>query len=311
MNYEQAGVSTKRGDFFVESLKAKVSQTFKGHEKKIHSAVGGFCSLYESSPGEYLACGSDGVGTKLLVAKELGKWNTIGIDLVAMCANDILCSGAKPLFFQDYLATGKIDQQKLSSIMEGIIQGCSQAGLALIGGETAEMPDMYCSDDIDLAGFALGQVSKQNLIDGSQIQVGDAIIGLPSSGFHSNGYSLLRKAVPKDPELWDFLLNPTKIYWPEIQRLQTAGVKIKGMAHITGGGWENIKRINPGFTYEIDNRPSVRECWRDDRGEEIIRLLKLSQDELYSTFNMGIGFVLIIEKPDNVENGFCLGEVRS
>ena len=211
LTYKDAGVDIEAGDLFVERIKEKVKRTCG---ERVVSGVGGFACLYDVDGERYLAAGTDGVGTKLLVAQKLGIHNSIGIDLVAMCINDILCTGARGLFFMDYLATGKLDVSVSEQIVEGIVDGCLQAKVALIGGETAEMPGMYGVGKYDLAGFAVGEVYKKDVIDGSRVQNGDAIVGIASSGIHSNGLSLARLLgrEENDEEYWKELLVPTRIY---------------------------------------------------------------------------------------------------
>ena len=292
MTYKDAGVDIEKADFLVERIKKKVKSTYG---PRVITGVGGFASLYDSGQGKILAAGTDGVGTKLELAKWLDKHDTIGIDLVAMCVNDILCTGARPLFFMDYLATGALDIKKSEALIEGIVEGCRQAGMALIGGETAEMPGLYNGGDYDLAGFAVGEVHKNSLVDGQNIKEGDHIIGISSSGFHSNGFSLLRKFISKEEKnLIEKLLTPTKIYWPLVESLLFSfGKKIKGMAHITGGGWGNIKRISSQFDYKIECLPSFLDI--PDIFQEMRERLPLSLKDLYQTFNMGVGFVMIVD----------------
>ena len=313
MTYKDAGVDIAKADILVKRIKEKVKSTYGS---RVIAGVGGFASLYEIGQGKILAAGADGVGTKLELAKWLNKHDTIGIDLVAMCVNDILCTGARPLFFMDYLATGQVDSKKSESIIEGIVEGCKQAGAALIGGETAEMPGLYQKGDYDLAGFAVGEVYKNELIDGEDIREGDQIIGISSSGFHSNGFSLLRKLVSeKEKDLVEKLLTPTKIYWPLVEKLiSLEGKKIRGLAHITGGGWKNMTRINHHFDYVINNLPSFEEI--PNIFYMMSPRLKLSLKELYETFNMGVGLVIvgdsdIVEKiRDEGETAWILGSVK-
>ena len=313
ITYQDAGVDIAKADVLVERIKEKVKSTYGS---RVIAGVGGFASLYEIGQEKILAAGADGVGTKLELAKWLNKHDTIGIDLVAMCVNDILCTGARPLFFMDYLATGQLDSKKSESIIEGIVEACKESGAALIGGETAEMPGLYQEGDYDLAGFAVGEVNKNELIDGSHIREGDKIIGISSSGFHSNGFSLLRKIISeKEKSLVEQLLTPTKIYWPLVEKLISLGRnKVRGLAHITGGGWKNITRVNSHFDYVINNVPSYEEI--PEVFSMISPRLDISLKELYETFNMGVGLMVvgdsdILEKiRSEGEKAWVLGYVK-
>lgn len=290
-SYRDAGVDVDRGDAFVERIKAKVASTYTD---RVMAGVGGFAALYRMDGGKILAAGTDGVGTKVKIAQQLGMHDTIGIDLVAMCVNDVLCAGAAPLFFLDYLATGKLDVETGEKIVGGIADGCKQAGCALIGGETAEMPGMYQNGEYDLAGFCVGEVMEKDLIDGKKIAEGDTLIALPSSGFHSNGYSLVRKLVePSETGLLKECLTPTRIYWNAVK---DARAEINGMAHITGGGFANIPRMNGAFDYVIDALPDPAQL--PPAIAEIARRSGLPRHELYQTFNMGIGLVLATRQPE-------------
>ncbi len=288
ITYKDAGVDIKKGDLFVDRIKPFSKKTLN---KNVKSGIGGFCALYDQGH-KYLAAATDGVGTKLKLALDLGIHHTIGQDLVAMCVNDLLCVGAKPLFFLDYLATGKLDLSIHTEVVRGIANACEANNIALLGGETAEMPGMYDQQEYDLAGFCVGEVLKHRLIDGSSVKSGDLIVGLPSSGPHSNGFSLIRKLINKNEiELLKQCLTPTKIYTHEILPLiQKQPQMVKGMAHITGGGFDNINRINPHFEYKVEKLP------RTSLFEEIQRRSKLNDFEMQRTFNMGIGYVLIIDK---------------
>lgn len=294
-SYKEAGVDMDKGDAFVEKIKKMVHSTY-GPE--VYQGVGGFAALYQIGPDRFLASGTDGVGTKLKVAQHLQIHHTIGIDLVAMCANDILCTGARPLFFLDYFACGKLDLNTSESIIQGIVEGCKQSQMALIGGETAEMPGMYAEDEYDLAGFAVGEVDRVHLIDGSQSKEGDTLIGIASSGLHSNGFSLVRKLIlSEEKELLQQALTPTRIYCRLIHSiLQKYKGVIKGMAHITGGGFWNICRINEKLDYRITFVPPLEQI------PEIFGILQkrsgLQQVDLYETFNMGVGFVLLTDQPE-------------
>jgi phosphoribosylformylglycinamidine cyclo-ligase len=312
LTYRAAGVDIDAGEQVVERIKPLVARTFR---KEVMAGLGGFGALFELA-GRYkdpvLVSGTDGVGTKLKLAQQLGRHDTIGIDLVGMCVNDVLVQGAEPLFFLDYFATGKLDVDTTVAVIGGIASGCELAGCALIGGETAEMPDMYPSGEYDLAGFCVGAVEKAELIDGARIQAGDAIIGIASSGPHSNGYSLIRKIVARagiradtsgfdldvgGVTLADALMAPTTIYVKPILALLgqpsalSSQPSIHGMAHITGGGLiENIIRVVPdGLGVALDSRswklPAVFD-WLQREG-------RVSQTEMWRTFNCGIGYTLI------------------
>jgi phosphoribosylformylglycinamidine cyclo-ligase len=315
MNYEEAGVSIERGDEFVERIKDKVKSTYG---KRVNSGVGGFACLYEITEDKFLAAGTDGVGTKLKLAQTLNIHNTVGIDLVAMCANDIICTGATPLFFMDYIASGKLDVEVSELIVDGIVKACKECEMALIGGETAEMPGMYHNGEYDLAGFAVGEVYKKDVLDGTSLKSGDSIIALPSSGIHSNGFSLVRKIFDledaSNTELLKECLTPTQLYVAPIKKIQKElNGTIKGLAHITGGGWRNIGRISNKFDYIINNLPqeipSIFHKMQKKRN--------LGPSDWYETFNMGIGMVIITDKPGEVqdylasidEKSFHLGEV--
>ena len=313
-NYKQAGVDIEKGDLFVKRISQIVGST---HTAQVKEGIGGFGALYDQGD-RYLVSGTDGVGTKIKIAQRLGIHQTVGIDLVAMCVNDIICSGAKPMFFLDYMAVGGLDLNISEDLIKGIVEGCKQASCALIGGETAEMPDIYKQGEYDLAGFAVGEVAKSDLIDGSNIEEGDSIIGIASSGFHSNGYSLLRKWIGNDRGLAKKLLTPTKIYVSVMRELQKQ-VQVKGIAHITGGGIDNINRINPKFHYMIDSFPTLDEV--PPIFSEIFSRFPMSRQESLKTFNMGIGMVLIIKKVDEKkvleiiedqnEKGHIIGEVKT
>ncbi|NLP44215.1 MAG: phosphoribosylformylglycinamidine cyclo-ligase [Peptococcaceae bacterium] len=304
--YKDAGVDIQAGNEAVEKIKPAVASTWR---PGVIGGVGGFGGLFsldlQKYPEPILVSGTDGVGTKLRFAFALDKHDTIGQDVVAMCVNDILVQGAEPLYFLDYLAVGKLVPEKVASIVEGVAEGCRQAGCALIGGETAEMPGFYKANEYDIAGFAVGVVNKDKLIDGSMIREGDVLLGLRSSGLHSNGYSLVRKVFEGYeldrvfPELGkplgEVLLTPTKIYVRPILEV-LAKLSIPGMVHITGGGLtENIPRVLPeGLGAEIN-----LESWEVP---PIFKLLQkignITMDEMLRTFNLGIGFVLIVHPAD-------------
>lgn len=290
ITYKDSGVDRDKGDLFVERIQKLVRSTYS---KSVKSGVGGFASLYDVGGGKYLAAGTDGVGTKLKVAQTLGIHNTIGIDLVAMCVNDVVCTGARPLFFLDYIGCGKLELSVSEAIIEGIVAGCRQAGVALVGGETAEMPGMYDDGEYDLAGFSVGEVKKSQVLDGKKLQVGDELVALASSGLHSNGFSLVRKLIGEnETDLLKQALSPTRIYVKNV--LAALGQKkfgIKGLAHITGSGLYNVPRINGKFSYHLTQlqKPSPLFQTLQERAG-------LDAKEMYSTFNMGIGFVLACKK---------------
>jgi len=311
LSYRDAGVNIDAGNEFIEKIKSSVAST---NRPGVMGSLGGFGGLFEL-PENYrqpvLVSGTDGVGTKLKLAIDLNRHDTIGIDLVAMCVNDILVLGAEPLYFLDYYATGELNSEIAASVVEGIAEGCRQSNAALIGGETAEMPGMYGKGDYDLAGFCVGVVEKQEIIDGSKVKAGDVMIAIASSGPHSNGYSLVRKIIEvsnvditqpfasQDRTLGDALLAPTKIYVKAIHDLLPK-FDIHAMAHITGGGLlENIPRVLPENTQAIVDTdswqlPPVFQ-WLQDNGNVEIK-------EMYRTFNCGVGMVLIVaaEDADNI-----------
>ena len=293
LSYRDAGVDIDEGDALVEAIKPFARRTMR---PEVLAGIGGFGALCEI-PAKYrrpvLVSGTDGVGTKLKLAFELERHDTVGIDLVAMSVNDVLVQGAEPLFFLDYFACGKLDRQVAAQVVKGIARGCELGGCALIGGETAEMPGMYPEGEYDLAGFCVGVVEKERIIDGRAIAPGDAILGLASSGPHSNGYSLIRKILEhaSAPQGGFDLLEPTRIYVkPVLQLLE--GVPVKGLAHITGGGITgNVPRILPaGTRAAIDksswSRPPVFD-WLQQTGN-------VAEDEMFRVFNCGIGMVVIV-----------------
>lgn len=312
LTYRDAGVDIEAGEALVEKIKAKVKSTYG---ERVVAGVGGFASLYQCGD-RYLAAGTDGVGSKLKLAFDLNIHHTIGIDLVAMCTNDILCTGATPLFFMDYLAIGRLDVSIAEKIVEGVLEGCHQAGAALIGGETAEMPGIYREGEYDLAGFAVGEVFPGKILDGNLITEGDTLIGLPSSGFHANGFSLIRKLLNEGEEdLKRELLAPTLIYEKQVRELLEREL-IHGLAHITGGGFLNIPRMNNTFDYFIEDDTFWREA--PPFMKFIIKRSGLSLPELQRTFNMGLGLVLATSYPNQVLEylkekelkGYLLGSVR-
>lgn len=328
ITYKDAGVDIEAGDELVERIKPAVKRSMR---PEVLGNLGGFGALFEIPVDRYrkpvLVSGTDGVGTKLRLAIETGRHDTIGIDLVAMCANDVVVQGAEPLFFLDYYATGKLSVEVAESVIKGIVEGCVQAGAALIGGETAEMPGMYADGDYDLAGFCVGIVEKDAIIDGSRTRPGDVIIGLPSSGPHSNGYSLIRKllktakATPATKLdtglLYDALLAPTRIYVKPLLALARSA-SVHSFAHITGGGLtENIPRVVPAglevlLSAQTWERPAVFD-WLQKAGS-------IPDAELYRTFNCGIGMTVCVAAEhcdkavrtlrEHGEQPVVIGEVR-
>jgi phosphoribosylformylglycinamidine cyclo-ligase len=326
LTYKDAGVDIDAGNELVERIKPLVART---RRPEVLSGLGGFGGLFALPPGRYrepvLVSGTDGVGTKLVLAQQWGRHGTIGIDLVAMCANDVLVQGAEPLFFLDYFACGRLDADIAATVVGGIAEGCERAGASLIGGETAEMPDMYGEGEYDLAGFCVGAVERSGIVDGSAIAAGDAIVGIASSGPHSNGYSLIRRVLERAGETEidgrpaaDVLLAPTRIYVRSIlSLLQT--VTVKGLAHITGGGiTENLPRVLPGSVHaRIDTsswRPAAVFDWLAAHGG-------IEVDEMRRTFNCGVGMVAIVAPADlesalgtlreSGEDAWQLGEVAA
>ena len=307
INYKDAGVDVESGQKEVELIKNLVEKT---QSKNVLSKLGGFSGLFSlenlNVKNPVLVSGTDGVGTKVMLSQMMDKHDTIGIDCVAMCVNDILCQGARPLFFLDYIACGKLVPEKMEKIVKGVADGCLEANSSLIGGETAEMPGLYKENDYDLAGFCVGIVDKEKIITGEKIKKGDHIFGLKSSGIHSNGYSLVRKIVLEkeklsleekieglDTSLGEELLKPTRIYVKEILALLEK-IEINGLSHITGGGfYENIPRMIPeGLCAKIDVR--------NVQIPKIFTLLEkwgeLDKKDMYETFNMGVGLVFAVDK---------------
>jgi len=306
--YKSSGVDIDAGNLFVDLIRPLAKTTANKH---VLGKLGGFSGAYEL-PKKYknpiLLAAADGVGTKLKIAFMTGRFNTVGIDLVAMNVNDIVTCGAEPLFFLDYIATSKLNPKEGAEIVKGIVEGCKQAGCALLGGETAEMPGFYKKDEFDLAGFVVGIVDKEQVIDGSDVKAGDAVIGIASSGLHSNGYSLARKVLlgrkkyklsdkpkPLKRSLANELLEPTRIYVKSILNLRKS-FQIKAAAHITGGGLlENIPRVLPkNCAVEMDSStwqiPSIMELIKQEG--------RIDQEEMYRTFNCGIGMVLVVDSKD-------------
>ena len=318
--YAASGVDITAGYKAVQLMKEHVSRT---NTSGVMSDVGGFGGLFapdmKGIDEPILVSGTDGVGTKLKLAFELDRHDTIGIDCVAMCVNDIICVGAKPLFFLDYIACGKNIPERIAEIVKGVAEGCVQSGAALIGGETAEMPGFYPEDEYDLAGFAVGMVDKSRMLDKNSVEEGDVIIALPSSGVHSNGFSLVRKVFDiekADRELLETLLTPTKIYVKPVLALMEA-VKVKSVAHITGGGfYENIPRSLPAGLGAKIRRDDVRVL---PVFEEIAKAGDITERDMFNTFNMGVGMICITAKEDadraletlqaNGEDAYILGEV--
>ena len=307
--YKNAGVDIAAGNEAVERMKKHVKKTFR---PEVLTDLGGFGGLFGLNKDRYtdpvLVSGTDGVGTKLKLAFAMDKHDTIGIDVVAMCVNDIVVQGAEPLFFLDYLACDRVIPEKIEAIVKGVADGCLQSGCALIGGETAEMPGMYAEGEYDIAGFTVGIVDKPKIIDGSKIHAGDVVFGLPSSGVHSNGFSLVRKLLLEQhgyqltdqvqelgATLGEVLLAPTKIYVKPILAMLDK-VEIKGMAHITGGGFiENIPRVLPegvNVDVEMDSWPVLPIF------KLMQRLGNISHTDMFTTFNMGIGMVLVVAAED-------------
>lgn len=315
--YKSAGVDKEEGYKTVDKIKSAVAET---HNKNVLNNLGSFGAFY--AIGEYknpvLVSGTDGVGTKLKIALDTKKYDSIGIDCFAMCANDILCHGAKPLFFLDYLACGKLDSNVASEIVLGMVKACKDNECALIGGETAEMPGMYQVGDYDVAGFCVGIVERDEIIDGSKIKKGDKIIAIPSSGFHSNGFSLVRKVFPNFEEefegkpLYETLLEPTRLYYQPIHQLLKV-VGLSGIAHITGGGLiENVPRIIPnGLCAEIQTEkiriPSIM--------LELEKRGNVDRMEMFGTFNMGVGMVVVVDEKDaekvlsTLKDAYEIGEI--
>ena len=330
ITYKDAGVDIDAGNTFVKMIKPLVKATSR---PEVLADIGGFGGLFSLNMGKYkhpvLVSGTDGVGTKLKVAFMSDRHDTIGIDLVAMCVNDIIVQGAEPLFFLDYLATAKLDPVKAASIIKGVADGCIQAGCALIGGETAEMPGFYTGEEYDMAGFAVGVVEREKIIDGSSITVGNHLIGLASSGLHSNGYSLARKVILERMGLGlndeipglgktvaDELLTPTRIYVRSVMNL-LRDFNVSGIAHITGGGLlENIPRVLPNGCKAVIRK----ESWQVPEIFQIIqRGGNIEEAEMFRTFNCGIGMVLVVpeREADDImirlsglnETAFHIGEV--
>ncbi len=332
MDYKNAGVDIEAGYKAVELMKEHIDKTMR---KEVLTGIGGFSGAFSlksfmNMEEPTLVSGTDGVGTKLKLAFLLDKHDTIGIDCVAMCVNDIACAGGEPLFFLDYIACGKNDPEKIASIVSGVAKGCQEANAALIGGETAEMPGFYPVDEYDLAGFAVGIVDRKNMIDGKELKAGDVLIGLASSGIHSNGYSLVRRVFNMNTEalnthfdslgttLGEALLTPTRIYVKAMAALKNGNVKVKACSHITGGGfYENIPRMLRTGVHAFIKKdsypvpPIFSMLAKDGSIEEKV---------MYNTYNMGIGMLLAVDKEDTDkaftllkeagETPYIVGEIR-
>lgn len=333
MDYKKAGVDIEAGYKAVELMKEHVKGTMRS---EVLSGLGGFSGAFslesfKTMEQPTLVSGTDGVGTKLKLAFILDKHDTIGIDCVAMCVNDIACAGGEPLFFLDYIACGKNEPEKIATIVSGVANGCKQAGAALIGGETAEMPGFYPVDEYDLAGFAVGIVDQKQLITGEKLQEGDVLIGIASSGIHSNGYSLVRKVFDMNRDaldtyyeslgatLGETLLTPTKIYVNALKSLKTGGIMIKACSHITGGGfYENIPRMLPEGMHAVVSKtsyvvPPIFDMLRVDGNIE--------EEMMYNTYNMGLGMIVAVAKEDvqkamnliklSGETPYVVGEIKA
>lgn len=333
MDYKKAGVDIEAGYKSVELMKEHVKKTMR---PEVLTNLGGFSGAFSMEKFKdmekpTLVSGTDGVGTKLKVAFLMDKHDTVGIDCVAMCVNDIACAGGEPLFFLDYIACGKNEPEKIANIVKGVAEGCIQSDCALIGGETAEMPGFYPIDEYDLAGFAVGVVDEKDLITGADIKAGDTLIGIASSGVHSNGFSLVRSVFTMTEEslntyydrlgktLGEALLAPTKIYVKTLREIKNAGVRVKGCSHITGGGfYENVPRMLPDGAHAVIKKNSYEV-------PEIFRMLAIDGDIeekiMYNTFNMGIGMVLAVDPKDvdtvlaavekAGETGYVIGEIEA
>lgn len=329
LSYKDAGVDIDAGNELVNRIKSVVKETKR---PEVMGGLGGFgalCAIPQKYKEPILVSGTDGVGTKLRLAMDLNRHESIGIDLVAMCVNDLIVQGAEPLFFLDYYATGKLNVDVATTVVTGIAEGCKQSGCALVGGETAEMPGMYHGNDYDLAGFCVGVVEKSQMIDGTKVQDGDALIALASSGAHSNGYSLVRKIIEVSgvnpaveqldgKPLADHLLAPTKIYVKSVLDLIAQIKDVHAIAHITGGGfWENIPRVLPDNTQAIINEaswqwPAIFD-WLQKAGN-------VSRHEMYRTFNCGVGLIIALPKSladkaisilnQHGEKAWLLGEIK-
>lgn len=324
--YQQSGVDIEKGYQAVDRMKKHVARTMR---PEVMNQLGSFGALFKLDLNKYknpvLVSGTDGVGTKILLAQQSGILNTVGIDAVAMCVNDILAQGAQPLFFLDYLAVGNTVPEDIEQIVAGVAEGCVQAGAALVGGETAEMPDLYSEGEFDLAGFCVGVADEDKILDGSKVKAGNVLIGLPSSGIHSNGYSLVRKIFFKDhhydfesrlsdgAQLIDHLLTPTRIYVKDVMPF-IESQSINGIAHITGGGFfENLPRMfGQGLTAVVD----VNTWELPVIFQELSTLGQLDIEEMYNVFNMGVGMVLAVDEDQidsilaGIETSFVMGRIE-
>ena len=332
MDYKTSGVDIEAGYRSVELMKKYVAETKRA---EVLGGIGGFSGAFslaaiKNMEDPVLLSGTDGVGTKIKLAFELDKHDTIGIDCVAMCVNDVACAGGEPLFFLDYIACGKNEPEKIASIVKGVAEGCKLSGAALVGGETAEHPGLMPEDEYDLAGFAVGVCDRKDLIDGSSLRAGDVIIGIASSGVHSNGFSLVRNVFKMEKEallkyydelgktLGEALLEPTIIYVKALKEIKDSGVKIKACSHITGGGfYENVPRMLKEGTHAVIKKDSY----------EVPAIFKMlakegdvSEQVMYNTFNMGIGMMVVVDKADadntmaaimkSGEKAFVIGEIK-
>lgn len=317
--YKKAGVDKEEGYQTVSKIKQAVAET---HNDNVLNGLGSFGAFYQLSgyKNPVLVSGTDGVGTKLRIALDAKIYDTVGIDCFAMCANDILCHGAKPLFFLDYLACGKLDSDVAAEIVSGIAKACKETGTALIGGETAEMPGMYKVGDYDVAGFCVGVVERDEIIDGSKIKAGQAIVALPSSGFHSNGFSLVRSIFTDFQEefegkpLFETLLVPTKLYQKDIEAIQ-AVADVSGIAHITGGGLiENVPRILPKGLMAVIHKAAIQV---PTVMQELAKRGNIAEHEMFGTFNMGVGMIVVVEQSNveavlkAVEGSALIGEITT
>jgi len=332
MDYKTSGVDIEAGYKSVELMKKYVAETMRS---EVLGGIGGFSGAFslaaiKNMENPVLLSGTDGVGTKIKLAFELDKHDTIGIDCVAMCVNDVACAGGEPLFFLDYIACGKNEPEKIASIVKGVAEGCKRSGAALVGGETAEHPGLMPEDEYDLAGFAVGVCDRKDLIDGNSLKAGDVIIGIASSGVHSNGFSLVRNVFKMEKEalckyydelgktLGEALLEPTIIYVKALKEIKNSGVKVKACSHITGGGfYENVPRMLKEDTHAIIRKDSY----------EVPAIFKMlakegdvSEQVMYNTFNMGIGMMVVVDKADadntmaaimnSGEKAFVIGEIK-
>jgi len=332
MDYKTSGVDIEAGYKSVELMKKYVAETMRS---EVLGGIGGFSGAFslaaiKNMEDPVLLSGTDGVGTKIKLAFELDKHDTIGIDCVAMCVNDVACAGGEPLFFLDYIACGKNEPEKIASIVKGVAEGCKRSGSALVGGETAEHPGLMPEDEYDLAGFSVGVCDRKDLIDGSSLKAGDVIIGIASSGVHSNGFSLVRNVFKTEKEalnkyydelgktLGEALLEPTIIYVKALKEIKNSGVKVKACSHITGGGfYENVPRMLKEGTHAVIRKDSY----------EVPAIFKMlakegdvSEQVMYNTFNMGIGMMVVVDKADanntmaaimnSGEKAFVIGEIK-